>query len=193
MSKPEIPSRGAISVVLRYGLAVVSVAVALGLALLAQLQTVPNLEFPLFLTAIAVTVWYAGAGPGVLAVVFSGLGFDYFFTQPLYTLYIEPPNRPYFIVFTLFALMIAWFSSRRRRIEQELREARDKLEIEVAERTQQASLLNLTHDTIFVRDMSDVITYWNRGAQELYGWTAAAAPAAQPCPPVSVSRWDGSQ
>jgi PAS domain S-box-containing protein len=45
----------------------------------------------------------------------------------------------------------------------------------VAERTQQASLLNLTHDTIFVRDMSDVITYWNRGAQELYGWTAEEA------------------
>src|SRR4029077_10997450 len=42
---------------------------------------------------------------------------------------------------------------------------------EVEERTQQASLLNLTHDTIFVRDMNDVITYWNRGAQELYGWT----------------------
>jgi PAS domain S-box-containing protein len=45
----------------------------------------------------------------------------------------------------------------------------------VAERTQQANLLNLTHDTIFVRDMSDVITYWNRGAQELYGWTAEEA------------------
>jgi PAS domain S-box-containing protein len=36
---------------------------------------------------------------------------------------------------------------------------------------EQARLLDLTHDTIFVRDMSDVITYWNRGAQELYGWT----------------------
>lgn len=40
------------------------------------------------------------------------------------------------------------------------------------EKTQQASLLNLTHDTIFVGDMSDIITYWNTGAQELYGWTA---------------------
>jgi PAS domain S-box-containing protein len=45
----------------------------------------------------------------------------------------------------------------------------------VAERTRQASPLNLTHDTIFVRDMSDVIAYWNRGAQELFGWTAQEA------------------
>jgi PAS domain S-box-containing protein len=34
----------------------------------------------------------------------------------------------------------------------------------------QARLLDLTHDTIFVRDMNDVITYWNHGAEELYGW-----------------------
>lgn len=40
---------------------------------------------------------------------------------------------------------------------------------------EQARLLDLTHDTIFVRDMKDVITYWNRGAEELYGWTAAEA------------------
>jgi PAS domain S-box-containing protein len=35
---------------------------------------------------------------------------------------------------------------------------------------QRADLLDLTHDTIFARDMNDVITYWNRGAEELYGW-----------------------
>jgi PAS domain S-box-containing protein len=40
---------------------------------------------------------------------------------------------------------------------------------------EQANLLNLTHDAIFVRDMNGVITYWNRGAEELYGWTAAQA------------------
>jgi PAS domain S-box-containing protein len=171
MSKPEISSRRLTSVVLRYGLAVVSVAVALGLALLAKVYAILNLEFPLFLTAIAVTVWYAGAGPGVLALLFSGLGFDYFLTEPLHTLYIDPPNRPLFVVFILFALMIAWFSSRRRRIEQDLRQALDELDTAAA-RTQQAHLLNLTHDTIFVRDMSNVITYWNRGAEEFYGWTA---------------------
>ena len=40
---------------------------------------------------------------------------------------------------------------------------------------EQASLLDLTHDTIFVRGMDDVITYWNRGAEELYGWTRQEA------------------
>jgi PAS domain S-box-containing protein len=52
------------------------------------------------------------------------------------------------------------------------------LQQEVAERRraeeilrERASLLDLTHDTVFVRDMNDVITYWNRGAEELYGWT----------------------
>jgi PAS domain S-box-containing protein len=40
---------------------------------------------------------------------------------------------------------------------------------------EQASLLNLTHDTVFVRDMHDVITYWNRGAEDLYGWTREEA------------------
>ena len=34
----------------------------------------------------------------------------------------------------------------------------------------QATLLELTHDAIFVRDMNDTITYWNRGAEALYGW-----------------------
>ena len=40
---------------------------------------------------------------------------------------------------------------------------------------EQASLLSLTHDSIYVRDMNAVIRYWNRGAEMLYGWSAEQA------------------
>jgi two-component system, LuxR family, sensor kinase FixL len=40
---------------------------------------------------------------------------------------------------------------------------------------EQANLLALTHDAIFVRGMDDTITYWNRGAEELYGWQRSEA------------------
>jgi two-component system sensor kinase FixL len=39
----------------------------------------------------------------------------------------------------------------------------------------QARLLDLTHDAIFVRDSNDVILYWNRAAENLYGWPAELA------------------
>jgi PAS domain S-box-containing protein len=159
----------------RYGLAVVSVSVALGGALLMARFHFRDVEVPLFLFAIAVAAWYGGPGAAALALLLSCATFDYFFVAPLYSLAISPSEVPYFIFFASCALLVIWFSVVRRRVEAELRRARDHLEIEVAERTQQASLLNLTHDSIFVRDMSDVIKYWNRGAQELYGWTAKEA------------------
>jgi len=37
---------------------------------------------------------------------------------------------------------------------------------------EQASLLDKAHDAIFVMDMGARITYWNKGAERLYGWEA---------------------
>jgi PAS domain S-box-containing protein len=160
---------------LRYGLAVVSVAVALGINLFLFNRRIEGVEFPIFLMAITLTVWYAGTKPAILALILATLAFNYYFTRPYYSFFITRADAPYYVVFIVFASLITWFSAIRLRAERELRRSRDELQKEVATRTQQASLLELAHDPIFVRNMDGVITYWNGGAQELYGWTAEQA------------------
>ena len=43
------------------------------------------------------------------------------------------------------------------------------------EMRRQAALLNLAHDAILVCDMEQRIVFWNRGAEETYGWETKAA------------------
>jgi PAS domain S-box-containing protein len=61
-------------------------------------------------------------------------------------------------------------------LEQEICE-RQKIEKELVRQAQslkeQAQLLDLAHETIMVRDMGGMITYWNHGAEEMYGWKRA--------------------
>jgi PAS domain S-box-containing protein len=159
----------------RYGLALLSVGMALESALFLASHKFQGIEFPLFLFAMALTAWYEGTGPAILALLLSSIAFNYYFTEPLHTLYVTRSEVPYYVMFILFGSLVAWFSAVRRRVELELLQARDELQAQVIERTQQASLLDLTHDAIFVRNMSNSITYWNRGAQELYGWTLGQA------------------
>jgi PAS domain S-box-containing protein len=71
-------------------------------------------------------------------------------------------------------------------IEEKLRKLNDELESRVKERTKeleqssarlamQAELLDLASDAIFVRGLDGRITYWNRGAERLYGWSREEA------------------
>jgi K+-sensing histidine kinase KdpD len=69
----------------------------------------------LFLLAIAVTVWYAGIGPAIFAVVLSGLADTYFFIEPIYSLYITRDDLPHFVIFILFASLLTGFAAVRRR------------------------------------------------------------------------------
>jgi PAS domain S-box-containing protein len=163
------------SAVLRYGLAFASVAIALAIALLLQHYKFNEVELPLFLFAVALTAWESGVGAAIVSVVLSSLCLNYFFLPPIYSFALTLSDLPSMVILVSFAVLIIWFSSVRRRVEGQLRQARDRLESEVEERTQQANLLNLTHDSIFVRDLDNVIGYWNRGAEELYGFAPEQA------------------
>lgn len=118
----------------RYGLAVVTVGVAVGIAQLLQYFHFHDAAVPLLLFAGAVTAWYGGPAAALVAVLLSTVGFDYFFLPPLYSLSITPSDIPYFLIFSAFASLLSWFATIRRRVEHDLREARDRLQIEAEER-----------------------------------------------------------
>ena len=160
-SVQEDVGEGSFAVAVRYGLTIVCVSIALGAALVLEKLQFRSAPIPLLLLAIAICSWYGGRGPGVLASVLSIVGFYWFFVEPVQTIYIYWSNVPHFAIFVVFAALISWFATVRQRVEAGLRE--------------QATLLDLSHDAIFVMDMEGVIKYWNRGAEERYGWPAEKA------------------
>ncbi|HLL41270.1 MAG TPA: DUF4118 domain-containing protein, partial [Rubrobacteraceae bacterium] len=67
------------SAFLRYGVAVATVALALGLKLLIDPLIVQDTPFLLVFAAIMVSAWFGGLGPGLLATAIAAPITDYFF------------------------------------------------------------------------------------------------------------------
>ena len=123
----------------RYGLAVVSVSAALCISLVFTHFHLPQ-TFGLFAaSAIAITFWYAGTAPGVLAAVLSSLVRDYLF-EPNTSI----ESRLLFdLVFLVFALLMTRVARVQNQLQlrvaertAELTQSNDNLKREIAERNQ---------------------------------------------------------
>src|SRR6202043_2908965 len=164
--------------ILRYGVAVLSVAIGngVGFFLLRHFEAI----LTPFLFAVAATVWYAGTGPGGLAIVLSVLSLNYFFLPPVFSFRtLSYADFVYLAFCTFCALAVGWVSAVRRRAEQELRQAREELEAKVVERTANlqrsegylAEAQRLSHTGSWVLNVAARETiHWSQETYRLYGF-----------------------
>src|SRR5688572_13180138 len=90
----------------QYALAVVSVAVALGIT--NSLERYTTLRTPIFYIAIIISAWFGGMGPGLLSVVLSTLAVDYYFAPGGQTSVLSIDSWPFILLFVLSALLACW-------------------------------------------------------------------------------------
>ena len=168
-----LPVRGALY---RYGLAIVSFAVALGVGLLARRYGIGH-QFAMLLFAVAVAGWNGGLGPAIVAAVLSSLAYDYFVTEPVYTLGLTKYDLIDVALYLLFAFLISRFREVRWRTEGKLRASEQKYR----------QLIDTSPDAVFVFDKAGKCVLGNAAAARLSGCTEnelIGLPMADTCLPA---------
>jgi PAS domain S-box-containing protein len=178
----------------RYVLAVLAAVAALVLRKLLNPLLGSENPYHTAWVAVAFSAWFCGIGPAIVTVVISVVGIWYWFLPPDGSFALRDTAQIFGMLgfMALCAAIIAMGEFIRRSIttrleaEENLRKTHRELEDRVKERTaalqqrtaelaDQAMMLDLANDAIFVRTARDTISYWNEGAERLYGWTKAEA------------------
>ena len=92
---------------LRYGFAVVVVALAAVLTMLIEPLRGTS-SFLIFFAAVTLSLWYGRLGPGLLAIALSVLTLDFFLIPPIYSI---GTNIIETVQLCVFVLLAVWISS----------------------------------------------------------------------------------
>src|SRR5712672_3324982 len=156
----------------RYGLAFVSVAGALLLELLFQRFNLPHPFAAFALSAIAITFWYGGTRPGIVAVLLASLIRGYIFEAETSTL----SRVLYELVFLIFAVLMIWVRRRREALElaiadrtAELTAANEDLQ---SRKEQLDGLFELSPDAVILTDEDFYVLRVNKEFIRIFGYTA---------------------
>ena len=148
-------------------------------ATLARAAVEPVLEtnspFAFHAAAVVLAAWVAGIEGALVSTVASSLAVNYFIMEPRYAFAVTAADFAGTVVFALVVGTIGWQTARWRAAERALVAGREAMRRRAERLEFQATLLEYAHDAISVRDADDNITLWNRGAGQLYGWTAGEA------------------
>src|SRR6266478_2182995 len=156
----------------RYGLAFASVAGALLLDLLFHHFNLPHPFAALALSAIAITFWYGGTKPGIVAVLISSLICGYFFEAETSSL----SRVLYELAFLIFAILMIWVRRRREALEVAIADRTAKLTAaneDLHSRTEQLDgLFELSPDAVILTDDDFHVLRVNKEFTRIFGYTA---------------------
>ena len=153
--------RGERSVFVRYLVAFSLIGMSTWVAMWLRPDTY-RFPYLAYYAAILVSLLYGGLGPGLLATVLSALLVDYFFLPPYGQFGTDPFGLFGGFYFCLSFGLICWL------IDTRWRRTEGQLET-------QLRLLDAATEPVIMRDTQDRIIYWNKGAEEVYGWTRREA------------------
>jgi signal transduction histidine kinase len=135
---------------LRYGVALLSVALAVGVRFLLDPYLGEHYPFSTFLVAVIVTAWYGGYRPSILALFLGLIAAAYFFIHPRYSVLISELEHQVGLVIYVFAggcsiLLCESLRAARSKAETTslaLQESNEHLELRVRQRTGELSQAN---------------------------------------------------
>jgi PAS domain S-box-containing protein len=153
----------------RYGVAAITVPVALSVRLLLFPLFREHSPYLPFTLAVMVAALFGGRGPGIAATALSALGAAWFFLAPIHSFAVaNPAARADLALFVLVGCLISLLAGHSRESHLSTARAADAL-------GRQALLIDLSHDAIITTDPDRRIITWNAGAEEMYGWTEEEA------------------
>jgi PAS domain S-box-containing protein len=170
----ELTRRG-VSFARRYGLAFASVAGALLLDLLFHHFNLPHPFAAFALSAIAITFWYGGTKPGIVAVLLSSLIRGFIFEGETNSL----SRVLYQLVFLTFAILMIWVTRKKEALEVAIVDRTARLTAANEDLQRQGEQLNglfeLSPDAVILTDDDFHVLRVNKEFTRMFGYTAEEA------------------